>query len=438
MPKRLDSIKPGIVNRQTLSFSDPEMEKAFLSETWKQAVDLIRSYFPVAMFLASFGFGGLMVLFPRIMWLRYLTIGLVVLFLAAYTLLRYRPPGKRAIRYVYAPLLGVLPGWGFAYITVLFPQSNMESLAFLFVALHMLTISLLAPIVFIDAVVILNAIFYGFVGIVFLASDMLLTQAVIQSLFLLAIDAICMFVSHDRESRLRLTFYQRGVIEERERELSREKEKSESLLLNVLPRAVADRLKNGEENVADGFDEATILFCDIVDFTPLSERITPLESVELLNTVFSTFDDIAALHGLETIKIAGDAYMAAGGLPEYKKDHVQAVAEMALDMQKAAKGFISASGESVRLRIGIHTGPVVAGVVGKRKFTYDLWGDAVNTAARMESHGVAGAIQVTKKTRDLLKNTYELEPRQTIEVKGKGPMEVFLLKGKLPYEKKLP
>ena len=213
---------------------------------------------------------------------------------------------------------------------------------------------------------------------------------------------------------------------EREREREREHERSERLLLNVLPEPVAMRLKQHEGVIADRFEHATVLFADIVDFTPISAEIPPHEVVELLDAIFSSFDDLAEHYGLEKIKTIGDAYMAAAGIPTPRPDHVRAVADMALAMLDEA----SSHRDGLDLRIGIDTGPVVAGVIGRRKFIYDLWGDTVNTASRMESHGVPGAIQVTEHVVAALADGYVLEPRGTVEIKGKGAMPTWFLRGR--------
>jgi PAS domain S-box-containing protein len=209
-----------------------------------------------------------------------------------------------------------------------------------------------------------------------------------------------------------------------------EQEKSERLLLNILPKAIADQLKQYQGSLAEQFDEATILFADIVGFTPLSAKMPPIQLVNLLNQIFSTFDQLAEQHGIEKIKTLGDAYMVAGGLPMVRPDHAEAVAEMALDMQREITRFHQADGEPFRLRIGINTGSVVAGVIGIRKFIYDLWGDAVNVASRMESQGIAGGIQVTASTYERLKDKYWLEKRGEITIKGKGKMMTYWLTGR--------
>jgi adenylate cyclase len=210
------------------------------------------------------------------------------------------------------------------------------------------------------------------------------------------------------------------------REREREHARSERLLLNVLPEPVAMRLKRHEGVIADRFEHATVLFADIVDFTPISAAIAPHEVVELLDAVFSDFDDLAERYGLEKIKTIGDAYMLASGIPTPRPDHVRAVADMALAMLGVAS-----SRNGLGLRIGIDTGPVVAGVIGRRKFIYDLWGDTVNTASRMESHGVPGEIQVTERVVAALDGAYVLEHRGTIEIKGKGPMSTWFLRGRI-------
>ena len=189
-------------------------------------------------------------------------------------------------------------------------------------------------------------------------------------------------------------------------------------------------MKAKQESIADGFEEATVLFADVVNFTPLSEKLLPQELVEFLNRVFSKFDELVGAHGLEKIKTIGDAYMVAGGLPEPRENHAQEMAELALEMAEAVRKFEYAAGEPLQMRIGINTGPVVAGVIGVKKFIYDLWGDTVNTASRMESHGMGGEIQVTRATYEKLKDEFVLEPRGSIDVKGKGELETWLLKGK--------
>lgn len=213
-----------------------------------------------------------------------------------------------------------------------------------------------------------------------------------------------------------------------------EQEKSELLLLNILPKPIADRLKQNPQSIADSFADVTVLFADLVNFTRLSEQISPTELVERLNRIFSAFDVLAEKHGLEKIKTIGDSYMVVGGLPMVRPDHAEAIAEMALDMISEIVRFNAEYNEAFNIRLGINTGPVVAGVIGIKKFIYDLWGDTVNTASRMESHGVPGCIQVTEATYQRLHNQYVFEERGVILVKGKGEMMTYFLIGRMNKE----
>ncbi|MEG4878651.1 adenylate/guanylate cyclase domain-containing protein [Microcoleus sp. CZ3-B4] len=219
-------------------------------------------------------------------------------------------------------------------------------------------------------------------------------------------------------------------VEQRTGELRQEKERSEQLLLNILPAEIADRLMRTNESPAEHFEEATILFADIVGFTGISARIEPMQLVAGLNQIFSAFDQLTEKYGLEKIKTIGDAYMVVGGLPVSRTDHAEAIANMALDMHAYMQEVENIFGESLQIRIGINTGPVIAGVIGIKKFIYDLWGDAVNIASRMESHGKPGYIQVSDATYLKLQHKYLLEPRGTIQVKGRGEMMTYWLLGR--------
>lgn len=214
------------------------------------------------------------------------------------------------------------------------------------------------------------------------------------------------------------------------RALEIEQAKSERLLLNVLPAAVAARLKEDEGIIADACPEVTVLFADIVGFTPLSEHLSADELVGVLDGVFARWDGLARSHGVEKIKTIGDAYMVAAGIPVPREDHAQAIAEMALAMGPEVRSVAVETGLALEVRIGIDSGPVVAGVIGRAKFIYDLWGDTVNTASRMESHASPGTIQITERTRLRLSKQYAFKPRGAIHVKGKGSMSPFLLIGR--------
>jgi class 3 adenylate cyclase len=227
-----------------------------------------------------------------------------------------------------------------------------------------------------------------------------------------------------------------------EESLRVEQKKSERLLLNVLPPEIAERLKSVQSMtkvhlktsgtiIADSFDEVTVLFADIVNFTEYAASISASELVNVLNDIFSEFDHLVEQYELEKIKTIGDSYMVVGGLPIPSESHAEAIAEMALQMQSSIKKFKRTDGSDFSLRIGIHTGQAIAGVIGTKKFIYDLWGDTVNVASRMESYGIAGCIQVTEVTYQLLKHKYLLEQRSAINIKGKGEMTTYLLKERI-------
>jgi len=207
-------------------------------------------------------------------------------------------------------------------------------------------------------------------------------------------------------------------------------EKVEALLLNILPDEVAQRLQSDPSTIADHFDEASVLFADVVDFTPLASRLDARDVVGLLDRLFGTFDELVDRYEVEKIKTIGDCYMVAAGVPRPRPDHAQALARLALEMRVCAAACLpDQNGRDLRLRIGISSGPVVAGVIGRRRFLYDLWGDTVNMASRMESHGVPDAIHITRSTLELLGDEFVTEPRGLVDVKGKGPVETWLLLG---------
>jgi adenylate cyclase len=212
--------------------------------------------------------------------------------------------------------------------------------------------------------------------------------------------------------------------------LRSEQDRAESLLLNILPRSIAEKLKAEPQTIADQITAASVLFADVVDFTPHSEHMTPAEVVGVLDDLFSYFDDLAERYGLEKIKTIGDCYMVAAGVPSPRPDHARALALVALDMVDAMRPGGAMGALGMELRIGINSGPVVAGVIGRKRFLYDLWGDAVNTASRMESHGTPGRIQITEATHELVKDDFRCERRGTVTIKGKGEMETWYLVGR--------
>ena len=235
-----------------------------------------------------------------------------------------------------------------------------------------------------------------------------------------------------RDSKGHLLYYEGTVSDITARKLAQEalkfqKEQTERLLLNILPKPIAERLQEKPQVIADSFSDVSVLFADLVGFTDFSSSQTPTKLVEILNQIFSKFDQLSEEHGLEKIKTIGDAYMVVGGLPTYRPEHVDAIAQMALDMQESLVSLNDKMGENFRLRIGINIGPVVAGVIGLTKFIYDLWGDTVNVASRMESSGLPGEIQVTSAVYDRLKDQFIFEKRGEVQIKGKGTMTTYLL-----------
>jgi class 3 adenylate cyclase len=213
------------------------------------------------------------------------------------------------------------------------------------------------------------------------------------------------------------------------RELEEEKARSQSLLLNILPRQIVDRLEAGETEIADRLPDVTVLFSDVVGFTETSSNLEPQVLVAELNDLFSRFDSLCEEFGVEKIKTIGDAYLAVGGLPGTNPDHCRAVAELALAMVRAIRGVGAGVGRGWRVRIGIHTGPAVAGVIGMRKFAYDVWGDTVNMASRLEASAEPNRVHVSEAVANALRGPFELEPRGTVDLKGKGRIRTYFLIG---------
>lgn len=229
------------------------------------------------------------------------------------------------------------------------------------------------------------------------------------------------------ERTSRLSYLKDVLIKTQQQKLNYEHEKSERLLLNILPSEIAERLKNKEDIIADHYDSVSVLFADIVDFTKLSEKMTADEIVVLLNDLFFRFDNLVDAYKLEKIKTIGDAYMVVCGLPSPIPDHAQLMVQFAKDMLKVLADYNRENNSHIDLRIGINSGTVVAGVIGKSKFLYDLWGDTVNTAARMESHGLKGHIHITANTKNMLSPNEIITDRGVIQIKGKGEMHTYLL-----------
>ncbi len=216
----------------------------------------------------------------------------------------------------------------------------------------------------------------------------------------------------------------------------RERTKADNLLLNVLPKEIAPILKSNEGTIADYYDAASVLFADMIGSTPLFSKLKPAEAVDWLNEVFTMFDRLVEKYSLEKIRTIGDNYMVASGVPTPRPDHAQAIAHLAIDMVQGLQSIPSRNGKRLEFRLGINSGPLVAGVIGKTKFHYDVWGDVVNTAARMESHGEPGKIQIGPGTYELIKDEFRCIPRGIVDVKGKGSMQTWFLAGVQPQESK--
>ncbi len=229
------------------------------------------------------------------------------------------------------------------------------------------------------------------------------------------------------DSKEKLLYYEGTVSDITERKLAQKQ--TEKLLLNILPKPIAERLQQKQQVIADSFSDVSVLFADLVGFTNFASTKTPTELVEILNQIFIEFDLLSNRHGLEKIKTIGDAYMVVGGLPIQRADHASSIAKIALDMQSFIARFNTQINEKFSLRIGINIGPVVAGVIGLTKFSYDLWGDTVNVASRMESSGIPGQTQVTAAVYERLKEQFLFQERGTISIKGKGEMMTYLLIG---------
>ena len=235
-----------------------------------------------------------------------------------------------------------------------------------------------------------------------------------------------------------LELIQRKQLEAQHLKLIQEQEKSELLLLNILPLPISERLKDGEDRCADSHSNVSVLFADLVGFTKMSQGMTARQLVEVLHALFSEFDQLVGEAGLEKIKTIGDCYMLVGGLPEARDDHASAVVATGLSMVEAMTHFNQIHQSDLNMRIGIHSGPVVAGVIGKHKFTYDLWGNTVNVASRMESSGTPGKVHISAQTAELLDSTFQLESRGLVEAKGLGEVATYYVNGRLDHPPLIP
>jgi class 3 adenylate cyclase len=244
-------------------------------------------------------------------------------------------------------------------------------------------------------------------------------------------------VSYRQEKESRSAYFVTQTMDDERRKLVAERQKSERLLYAILPQKIATKLKMNEGSIADTFYDVTVMFVSIHNFTSLTSSLNHFEQVSLLNKIFSKFDKLTEHHKLEKIKTIGATYLVVGGLPVPKANHLSSIAELALDMQEAISQFRAPNGEKYKIKAGIHCGKVVAGVIGIYKFSYDLWGDTVNTASRMESHSLPGQVQVTEACQKKLASRFEFSDRGFIQVKGKGVMHTFFLTRQIKDKPKL-
>lgn len=419
------------LRRLTATFEDPGLEAAYRHDAFTRTILPVTRFSLVFTVLVFFGYG--------------VHDAFVVPELRSYAwLLRFGifgPVGVVLVALTYAPWYErfhqatmVALGLAVNVVTLLIGAADAPHAGYFIYTSYSALFVVLGPLVG-KMSVVTHAVYSCMVVLLLVAIDRMLVHGSMVVLLSFCVTVVSMGVigaaaAWQNEKHGREAFLQRRVIKEQLEALDVEKKKSDDLLLNILPAKVADRLKQDGESIADGFAQVTVLFSDIVGFTAMSDRLAPDEVVRRLNLIFSSFDKIADELGVEKIKTIGDAYMVAGGLPDRSEDHPLRIAEMALRMREALDRLKAEIGEEISIRVGIHTGPVVAGVIGKKKFIYDVWGDTVNTASRMESHALPGKIQVTEDTAKLLEKDFELTPRGTIDVKGKGPMTTYFLEAR--------
>lgn len=410
------------INPLTLSFPNPESEREFLQHYFRMSLKQVRFALILAivvyMILGIVDFQFAPEIRDKLLLIRY---GIVLPVCVAVLGLSF----SAYFRHIMQILIGaviIVAAIAAPAVTILIPSLGVNYIG--------LTSLLMYNYTAVKLRFVASSITGLIIFLIYNALDLLIIQTPIPKLvevdfYLGATMCVGMFACYQMEFYFRQDYIS-------DRLLKKEQDKAEELLLNVLPASIAARLKKGDKVIAESFPDVTILFADLVNFTQLSATISAKELVNILNEIFSEFDLLAEKHGLEKIKTIGDAYMVVGGLPIHREDHAQAVASMALDMRAAIQRISSLSQEPLSIRIGINTGPVVAGVIGIKKFIYDLWGDTVNVASRMESHGIPDQIHVTVETYQALQKEYTFEARDKIQVKGKGEMQTYLLLNRKP------
>lgn len=426
MPPGVGDAPP--VSRLWGTFLDPELERAFVRENFAFGLQkFVR--FSVTMSLVAFLSYGVhdYLVIPEVhetAWaIRFLGFGPIAALLILFVFKNRSPVWHQPAMLVFGLAVNVVVLW----IGAISPPAGFflytaYAIVFVTVGPFLARMNVKTQLVYTLLTLVLYNAFDAFLAH---AAPMVRLSINVATLTLGMVGALA---ARELDLQGRLAFVQRRVIREQMAALDVERSRSETLLLNVLPRRIADRLKQEPGVViADRFDGATVLFSDIVGFTQMSTRLSAEDIVKRLDEIFTRFDDIADQLGLEKIKTIGDAYMVCGGIPTARDDHAEAVCEMALRMRDCVDQLAAELGSDFQVRIGVHTGPVVAGVIGKKKFIYDVWGDTVNTASRMESHGVPNQIHVSAATFEATRSAFEFESRGTITVKGKGDMQTHLL-----------
>ncbi|HKY57324.1 MAG TPA: adenylate/guanylate cyclase domain-containing protein [Aeromicrobium sp.] len=407
------------MRRLTLQFSDPDVEAAFRDADNRAAVGRAR-FMTLLAFVLSLPFGWLdLVLSPDYLGVLVIlrAIGSVAL-LAIAALTIWWPSVHRCIQFV---ACGALAVYSWCTVAAVLLTDTPRTYASVGTVLLMLGLVGVIRVRFRSALMTAIATF-PLVGLALLIERESWQLVAFDVLSLVTYAVLIVTVAFALERSKRTEFLAN-------RDLDAQRQLSDDLLHNILPEPIARRLRENPSAIAESVDHATVLFADIVGFTPFSAELPPAEIVQLLDLLFGKFDDLCDERGIEKVKTIGDAYMAVAGTPRPDPDHAASVVELAFDMQRAASAIAPLWPTDLKLRIGISSGPVVAGVIGRRRFAYDLWGDTVNTASRMESHGVPNRIQVSESTYELLKNRYEFSEPQEMDIKGKGTMSTYFLVG---------
>jgi class 3 adenylate cyclase len=411
------------MSRLTLQFSDPEVETAFRDADNRAAVGRAR-FMTLLAFVLSLPFGWLdFVLSPNYLGVLIMlrAIGSVALLVIA-AMTMWWPSVHRHIQFVACSALAL---YSWCTVAAVLVTDTPRTYASVGTVLLMLGLVGVIRVRFRSALLTALATF-PFVGLGLTIERNSWQLVAFDLLSLVTYAVLILTVAFALERSKRTEFLAN-------RELGEERQRSDDLLHNILPEPIAQRLRENPSAIAESVDNATVLFADIVGFTPFSSQLPPAEVVELLDLLFGKFDDLCEERGIEKVKTIGDAYMAVAGIPRPDPDHAASIVELAFAMQRAAAAIAPLWPTDLRLRIGISSGPVVAGVIGRRRFAYDLWGDTVNTASRMESHGLPNRIQVSESTYELLKDRYAFSEPQEMDIKGKGAMPTYFLLGPEQY-----